>query len=47
MKKEKLHAHSPKELQQNLQAIEEELKKPIGKKTMQKLFQKFSALQTK
>ncbi len=45
MKKENLHAHSPSELQKNLRDIEDELKKPIDKKKMQKIFQKLEVAQ--
>ncbi len=45
MKQENSHAHSPAELQKNLHAIEEELKKPVDHKTMRKLFQKLEIAQ--
>ena len=45
MKKQQIHAHSPAELEQNLCAIEEKLKKPVNEKTMKKLFKKLEIAQ--
>lgn len=45
MKKQHLHAHSPAELEQNLCAIEEKLKRPVDQKTMRDLFKKLETAQ--
>ena len=45
MKKQQSHAHSPAELQQNLCAIEEKLKRPVDQKTMRELFKNLETAQ--
>ena len=45
MEHKKKHSHSPSELQQNLQDIEEELKKPVNQKTFRRIFDQLSTAQ--